>query len=669
MEPRLFQTGESRPQRRLSALFALLLAFEAGAVEIQRVAASAHQDGSIAVEVSVDNPDDVKTVRATVRGHDGRVAAECRTTSDFMMNYLGEGESYRMYVDLTVPSPRLWSCESPYLYNIEVALEGKSKDTLATASFRTGFRSSEIRPEEGFFVNGRRTLLKGVVWGSADAGDPAKIKGLNANAVRLVAEGDREAFLKSCDEQGVYVVYDIPASTNRFDEIAMRKAISDMVSKDANHVSIVGWSVSDGANWLKLPRFCRRDDFNSDVKRCDLQSRFVAFPGVTDGVLDSAWQPSFSDLSGRLKKPAVVLPLSMLGGDGEKGGAGLADFWRIIRKSARSAGAFVGKGGLETAAPVMRRIWADVNCTYASGRITFENRWAFTNLDTCKYVWKAYGMDGREVVAKGAGTCPPCGPGGSASVETGPIGANASSIEIRVTARDRSEAGHVSIRFPREPLKPGFGPIVAAQPKWLPPMRFVTLSRTNNVVVAGKKRRSPVYDLVRSTNDTFEAKWMMLSETSYKLDYKFSHKGQVELYGVEFALPEAMSRGVRWLGMGPGPVWANRTAGGLWGIWEGDGAWRGFISDADWFEVKTDAGVYRLKWVEGPSMFGFGSPPAPDVELAGVKRAFPELGFGVYSVIPAAPAGSLLPEHTGPAGYARRGDRETKGSIIVEFGE
>ena len=651
-----------------AATLALLSSLNVHAVEILHSAASAHADGSLSIEISVDEPDDIKTLHATVRGMDGGIVAESRTSGDFMMNFLDSGTSYRAYIDMSVKSPRLWSAEYPFLYKVDVELEGKSRQILGSSSLKVGFRTVEIRPEDGFYVNGVKVLLKGLAWKGLDAGDPARIKGLNANAVRLTAEGDRSEFLSKCDEIGLYVVYDIPAATNRIDEIAMRAEIAARVAADANHPSIVGWSVSDGAKWLKLPRFCRTADLESEVKRKDHESRFVAFPGVSDGVLDAAWQPSYSDLAGRFKKPAVVLPLSMLGGEGEKGGAGVYDFWRLIMKSKRAAGGFLGEGDLKSGESTIRRSWANVFCTYASGRITFENRWSFTNLDTCKYVWKAYAADGTSVVAKGAGTCPPCGPGGSASVEIGPLGEDAQSISVRITARDHSEVGFISERLERRPLRPGFGPTVGGPPKWLPRMRFVALARTKTLTLdGGGKRRSPAYDLVISTNDVFDARWMMLSESSYKIDYKYTHKGPVELYGIEFALPSSMVEGSRWCGRGPEGAWANRTAGGQWGIWEKPADWRGFISNADWLEVKTSMGTFRIKWVEGPSMFGLGSPEVPDSSLLQGAAAFPDLGFGVYSVIPAAPAGKLLPENTGPAGGTRRGDRETAGSIIIEL--
>jgi beta-galactosidase/beta-glucuronidase len=94
-----------------------------------------------------------------------------------------------------IVNPRLWSAETPNLYQLEVRL--KLGDAVVhTVRQKFGFRTIELRPGQGLFVNGNRVFLKGVdrhsFW--PDSGrtlsaqisrdDIAVIKDLNANAVR-----------------------------------------------------------------------------------------------------------------------------------------------------------------------------------------------------------------------------------------------------------------------------------------------------------------------------------------------------------------------------------------------------------------------------------------------------------------------------------------------------
>ena len=61
---------------------------------------------------------------------------------------------------LNVSNAKLWDTENPYLYTMktELSCDGKIVDTY-TGTF--GFRTIEIDPEHGFFLNGKQTKLKG----------------------------------------------------------------------------------------------------------------------------------------------------------------------------------------------------------------------------------------------------------------------------------------------------------------------------------------------------------------------------------------------------------------------------------------------------------------------------------------------------------------------------
>ena len=63
--------------------------------------------------------------------------------------------------EFVIQTPSLWSPEMPALYSAETRLyEGDKLKDIYTTPF--GIRSIEIIPDKGFFLNGKRTVFKGV---------------------------------------------------------------------------------------------------------------------------------------------------------------------------------------------------------------------------------------------------------------------------------------------------------------------------------------------------------------------------------------------------------------------------------------------------------------------------------------------------------------------------
>lgn len=58
-------------------------------------------------------------------------------------------------------APRLWNAEQPNLYRLRVTLFRDDQAVHAVIE-RFGFRTVEVRPSKGVYVNGQRVLLKGV---------------------------------------------------------------------------------------------------------------------------------------------------------------------------------------------------------------------------------------------------------------------------------------------------------------------------------------------------------------------------------------------------------------------------------------------------------------------------------------------------------------------------
>jgi beta-galactosidase/beta-glucuronidase len=64
-------------------------------------------------------------------------------------------------VSTAIANPELWSAEYPNLYQVRFTLKAGT-DTLHTLNKTFGFRTFELRPHEGMYLNGEKIILKGV---------------------------------------------------------------------------------------------------------------------------------------------------------------------------------------------------------------------------------------------------------------------------------------------------------------------------------------------------------------------------------------------------------------------------------------------------------------------------------------------------------------------------
>lgn len=118
---------------------------------------------------------------------------------------------------LAIRTPRLWSVDYPYLYQVEVTARSGT-ELLDRISIPYGIRTFSFSAEEGFKLNDLPLELKGgcvhhdnglLGAASLDRAEARKVELLKANgfnAVRCSHNPPAEAFLRACDEQGVLVI-------------------------------------------------------------------------------------------------------------------------------------------------------------------------------------------------------------------------------------------------------------------------------------------------------------------------------------------------------------------------------------------------------------------------------------------------------------------------------
>lgn len=164
-----------------------------------------------------------------------------------------------------VKNPSLWSPENPALYSAKTYLaeNGTVKDDYNTTF---GIRSIEIKPNDGFYLNGKRTVFKGVCMHSDlgplgmavnDAAIRRQIRilqDMGCNAIRTSHNMPAPEFVKACDEMGMMVMSESfdewrkPKVKNGynhlFDEWA-EKDLVNLIHHFRNNPSIVMWCIGN----------------------------------------------------------------------------------------------------------------------------------------------------------------------------------------------------------------------------------------------------------------------------------------------------------------------------------------------------------------------------------------------------------------------------------------
>lgn len=191
----------------------------------------------------------------------------------------------KVAIDLKVSNPKLWSIDSPHLYQLKTTVSHNGK-VIDQALTTTGIRTLTFDPNKGFALNGNRMKVKGVcihhdagVLGSAVPRDVWKrrlltLKEIGCNAIRTSHNPQAPDLYDLCDELGLLVMneaYDewefpkrkwlegwnvgtpgFQGSYDFFEEWG-EKDLADMVRRDRNHISIFAWSIGNEVDYPNDP--------------------------------------------------------------------------------------------------------------------------------------------------------------------------------------------------------------------------------------------------------------------------------------------------------------------------------------------------------------------------------------------------------------------------------
>ena len=262
---------------------------------------------------------------------------------------------------LEVPSPKLWSAETPWLYTLKVASYDKKGRTEAT-SIEIGFR--DVRIEGGqLLVNGKPVLIKGanrheinpykgyVVSEEDMINDILIMKQLNINAVRTCHYPNDPLWYSLCDRYGLYVVDEanIESHGMGYKELTLAKdpayehahlvRNARMLKRDFNHPSIIVWSLGNeagnGPNFVKAYQMLKSMDPSRPVQyeRAKTEDNTDIFCPMY-----YTYEQSEKYLAGNPSKPLIQCEYAHAMGNSM---GGLKEYWDMIRKYPSYQGGFI----------------------------------------------------------------------------------------------------------------------------------------------------------------------------------------------------------------------------------------------------------------------------------------------------------------------------------------
>ena len=175
------------------------------------------------------------------------------------------GESKTVSTTFFVNNPRLWSPESPTLYEAKVELK-ESGNVIDNATAKYGIRSFSFDAERGFVLNGKKVLINGacvhhddgvigaMAFDDAEIRKVRQMKEAGFNLIRTSHNPTTRAFLDACDSIGMLVIDEAfdgwRTQKNPYDystviDSCFRQDLHAMVLRDRNHPSVISWSIGN----------------------------------------------------------------------------------------------------------------------------------------------------------------------------------------------------------------------------------------------------------------------------------------------------------------------------------------------------------------------------------------------------------------------------------------
>lgn len=311
-------------------------------------------DGTAGLQLEV-----VASAAARVNGR--LLTRDGKTVRYFELDLPGDG---RGVTNISVPSPQLWTAETPHLYRLELELVS-SGQTVQKYADRIGLR--QITVEDGVLkLNGSPIKLRGVnhhdIWPEGRVAteqgmrrDLRLIRDANINFLRASHYPPHPRLLELCDEMGIYVDDEVPYVHGRkhlkdpdFQDVLLTRARAT-VMRDKNRPCVIFWSLGNENPVTELG-----NNTGNYVKELD-PTRPFTFPTI--GSKFEEYLPKFPEsmelyaphypsmkktreLAEKMQRPIIFTEYAHQRGLA-RGGTGVQGLWELFYKSPRIAGGAV----------------------------------------------------------------------------------------------------------------------------------------------------------------------------------------------------------------------------------------------------------------------------------------------------------------------------------------
>ncbi len=214
-----------------------------------------------------------------------------------------------VYFEVSVPSCKRWSVETPNLYTAVLTLKDGSGKTVYLESARVGFRKVELKKDSKgitrFYFNNSPIILRGVDRHEIDPDhgrvlsterileDVKLMKKFNINALRTSHYPNDPRIYDICDSLGIYVLDEcnveshgangeLPKSSDDWRPACLER-VGSMIHRDKNHPCVIIWSLGNEAGYGNVfasmreyahqadntrPVHYEGDNNNADVQSC-----------------------------------------------------------------------------------------------------------------------------------------------------------------------------------------------------------------------------------------------------------------------------------------------------------------------------------------------------------------------------------------------------------------
>ena len=391
------------------------------AVNLRHIAIDAQMDGSFRANCYTNISGDGMSIRAQILDGKGKKLADTTVP-------LKAGSDWTT-LQLNVSAPALWTAETPNLYKAQFSLLDKEGKVLHHETETFGFRTIEVRESDGLYVNGVRINVRGVnrhsfrpesgrtLSKAKNIEDVLLMKDMNMNSVRLSHYPADPEFLEACDSLGLYVMDELGGWHGKYDTPTGIRLIEGMIERDVNHPSIIWWSNGNEKGW--------NIELDGEFHKYDPQKRPVIHPQGNFSGFETMHYRSYGESQNYMRLPEIFMPTEFLHGLYDGGhGAGLYDYWEMMRKHPRCIGGFLwvladegvkrvdmdgfidnqgnfGADGIvgphhekEGSYYTIKQLWSPVQVMNTAinrnfdGKLSVENRYDYLNLNTCRFIWQ-----------------------------------------------------------------------------------------------------------------------------------------------------------------------------------------------------------------------------------------------------------------------------------------